>query len=107
MFYKLDKDKNVVPSSLEEWATFIENELPSNYRQVGRDIVNGKVISTIFIGLCHNYIPHSGIPIVFETMIFDESQHAIYQKRYSTWKEAEEGHEEAIEWIKKDCNKNE
>ena len=106
MFYKLDEDKNVVKSSLEEWQNFIVGNLPTNYKHVGDDEVNGKRISTVFLGLCHNYNPYSNIPIVFETMIFDEGKD-IYQERYSTWKEAEEGHKKAVEWVKNGCKDTE
>lgn len=37
MYYKLDENKNVVKSSLEEWSDFIEGRLPTNYRHVGND----------------------------------------------------------------------
>jgi hypothetical protein len=105
MFYKLDENKNVVESSIEEWATFIEGKdnFPTNYRHVGDEIINGKRISTVFLGLCHNFHPYSKIPIVFETMVFKENGSENYMERYSTWKEAEDGHQRAIEWVKGGC----
>jgi hypothetical protein len=36
--------------------------------------------------------------MVFETMI-DGGEHDMYQKRYSTWEEAEKGHGEAIRLV--------
>jgi hypothetical protein len=107
MFYKLDENKNVIPSSLEEYKTFIVGELPTNYKHVGDDIINGHRVSTIFLGLCHNYDPFSNIPIVFETMVFQNDRSDIYQERYSTWKEADEGHKRAIEWVKNGCKEDE
>ena len=103
MYYKLDENKNVVSSSLEEWANFIEGKFPTNYRHVGYEIINGKRISTVFIGLCHNFNILSNTPIVFETMIFDGDNSLDYQERYSTWKEAEEGHKKAVKWVKYGC----
>lgn len=105
MYYKLDENKNVVPCSLEEWANFIEGRLPTNYFHVGNEIINEKRISTIFLGLCHNYDPFSHVPIVFETMVFD-NRRGIYQTRYSTWQEAEEGHKRAIQWVKDGCKED-
>lgn len=108
MYYKLDENKNVIPSSLEEWANFIEGNSPTNYRHVGDEVINGYRISTVFLGLCHNFYHNSAnIPIVFETMIFKEDKSLDYQERYSTWKEAEEGHKRAIEWVKKGCKEDE
>lgn len=103
MYYKLDENKNVVPSSLEEWAKFIEGKFPTNYRHVGDEFINGKRISTVFLGLCHNWNPSSSIPIVFETMIFDGDESLNYQERYSTWQQAEEGHQRAVEWVNNGC----
>ncbi len=97
-YYKLDEDKNVSESSLEEWATFIEKTFPINYVHVGDDTVYGRRVSTVFIGVDHNFNPYSKIPLIFETMVFDGDT-PIYQDRYSTWKEAEEGHKDAIEWV--------
>ena len=103
LYYKLDENKNVIPSSLEEWSTFIGDLFPANYRRVGYDTVNGKRISTVFMGLCHNYTSNSNIPLVFETMIFDENKQVIYQERYPTCNEAEEGHKEAVQWVLDGC----
>jgi hypothetical protein len=107
MFYKLDKNKNVVPSSMEEWATFIEGTFPANYKHVGDDIVNGHRVSTVFLGLCQNFDFRDKTPIVFETMVFQNDRSDIYQERYATWKQAEEGHQRAIEWVKNGCKEDE
>lgn len=103
MYYKLDENLNVLPSSLEEYTTFKEKTFPTNYIHVGDKTIDGKRISTIFVGICHNFNIFDGYPIVFETMIFDENDHGIYQERYSTWQEAEEGHKRAVEWVKNGC----
>jgi|SRR6478736_365704 len=107
-YYKLDENKNVVKSSLEEWATFIEGEanLPANYRIIGNDTICCKRVSTVFLGMCWSFHPDWGFPLVFETMVFDEKDCGIYQRRYSTWEDAELGHERAIQWVKEEL-KNE
>lgn len=112
LFYKLDENKKVMPSSLEEWSELIDGRLPTNYRHVADDMIEGKRVSTVFHGLCHNYnlsieIPSVFKPLVFETMIFDNKQAENYQERYSTWEEAEEGHKRAIEWVKGGCKEDE
>jgi hypothetical protein len=53
-------------------------------------------VSTVFLGLDHNW--GDGPPILFETMIFG-GERDEYQERYSTWGEAEEGHQRAIELV--------
>lgn len=102
MFYKLDENKNVVPSSMEEWSTMIEGRLPTNYIHVGDDTVNGFRVSTVFIGLWHGLHDIKLTPVVFETMVFDDATD-IYVDRYTTWDEALEGHQRAIEWVKNGC----
>ena len=106
MYYKLDENKNVVKSSLEEWANFIEGRLPTNYKHVGDDTINGYRISTVFLGLCHNFVYHDKTPIVFETMVFKSRGSEIYQRRYCMWQQAEAGHQEAINWVKNGCKED-
>jgi hypothetical protein len=50
--------------------------------------------------LCIDHRFGSGPPLLFETMIFGEEDDE-YQKRYSTWKEAEEGHQIAVNYARK------
>jgi hypothetical protein len=62
--------------------------------RVARTEINDKCfVSTVFLGLDHNW--GRGEPLLFETMIFggplDQDQW-----RYSTWDEAERGHEEVM-----------
>lgn len=52
-------------------------------------------VSTVFLGLDHRF-GDNGPPLVFETMIFGGPQDS-YQERYSTWEEAEAGHDRAVQ----------
>lgn len=63
------------------------------WRRVGKDEVNNVVVSTVFLrGIDHSY--GSGPPLLFETMVFPEnSLNELYCQRYSTWEEAERGHQ--------------
>jgi hypothetical protein len=60
---------------------------------VAQDELGSIRVSTVFLGIDHN-LSGKGPPLLFETMIFGGT-HNDYQKRYSTYKEAEEGHKEA------------
>lgn len=55
-------------------------------------------VSTVFLGLNHNFYC-TGPPLLFETMIFG-GEHDQYQERYTTKKEAIEGHKRALKIIK-------
>lgn len=87
-------------SNVTDWGRWFQNN--SNNCIVGSDTKNGVRVSTVFIGLDHNFNPRltgEVNPILFETMIFG-GKHNLYQERYSTWEEAEIGHKKALEMIK-------
>lgn len=95
MYYILDghtpvKVKNVM--EYHEW--YMENAVV----HVKLDkLPNGVDVSTVFLGLDHNYYG-GGKPILFETMIFG-GEHEHFMNRYSTWEEAEAGHQDAINMV--------
>lgn len=94
--YILDDDHNpVVMDDAFEWARWFED---TEKRRVARTELDGGVlVSTVFLGLDHNFFG-SGPPILFETMIFG-GKYDQYMQRYSTWKEAEEGHEYCVKMV--------
>ena len=78
--------KKVVPCyDLYKWANWMKNA----DRKVASDKKGGIMVSTIFLGLDHNF--GQGEPLLFETMVFG-GEHDEDMDRYSTWEEAEEGH---------------
>lgn len=87
--YILDADRNVVPASLMEWARYFE----SADRIVRKSVVGEVSVSTVFLGIDHQY--GDGPPLLFETMIFG-GQHDQWCARCSTWQEAEAQHDQAI-----------
>lgn len=58
--------------------------------------IYGELISTVFLGLDHSF--WGGPPLIFETMLFPRWGGEEYQERYSTEREALDGHE-ALEMI--------
>lgn len=108
------------------WARWMEEH--DKDRKVGDTRVGPYWVSTVFLGLDHNW--GEGPPLLFETMVFDtrlpqprplselreetERRKAgenveikyegptcwteQYQKRYSTWDQAALGHLEAVAW---------
>jgi hypothetical protein len=71
-------------------------------KHIALDEINGKRISTVWLGLNHNYF--GGKPLIFETMVFGErGGHEEYMDRYSTWDEAVEGHKKAVAWVLNGC----
>lgn len=84
-FYYLKDKKIIRTTNVREWAKEFEKN-----RMVAQDRVNNSFISTVFLGIDHNY-SGQGKPLLFETMVFggelDEEQ-----MRYSSWDEAVDGH---------------
>ena len=93
--YKLDENGEPVPcESTEDWGKSMRAE-----RHVAKDLVNGYLVSTIFLGLDHRY--GEGPPLLYETMVFkDGSWNDLYSDRYSTRAEAVDGHKRGIEFAK-------
>ena len=100
------KGKEIVPVDLLEWGKWFE----AADRHIGNDTINGKKISTVFLGLDHQF--GDGPPLLFETMVFDTGKKEKYkiggrekesmgkeleQVQYSTDEEAEAGHKRFVE----------
>lgn len=95
IFYKLDEDGNVRTCSQREWSSFIEG--PVEGRVVGKSEVGRYEVSTVFLGLDHNY-SDKGDPLVFETMVFDsrKEEDPSLIARYSNMSDAKIGHATAV-----------
>lgn len=58
------------------------------------EVAPGVIVSTVFLGVDHSH--GSGPPILFETMVFNDYGDDGTQDRYSTWGDAEAGHERVV-----------
>ena len=114
IYYRLNPDKSVTPilgrlrddqSAALEWAREFEK---FESRIVAHDVVDGRLVSTVFLGLDHGF-SMSGPPVLFETMVFSdgvktfkwgtherEYHEELDQRRYCTWAEAVAGHAEIL-----------
>jgi hypothetical protein len=93
-YYILERGRVVPvtgPNAMLIWAQWLEDD--KNRRHVGSDQIGQLWVSTVFMGLDHNW-SDDGEPILFETMIFtdDKEMHDLHCRRYSTMEEAERGH---------------
>ena len=79
--YKLEKKTPVPAKDLSEWAEWME----SADRRVAETSFAWGRVSTVFLGLNHNYsLDPNDPPLLFETMIFGGgSEDNCY--RYCTW----------------------
>lgn len=95
MHYILNKDKEVIPAPLREWASFFEEGnrvvAKSEAEAIRPDGSKYTVeVSTVFLGLDHRY-DGEGPPIVFETMVFGGELDQDME-RCSTWVQAKKMH---------------
>ena len=88
--------------TMEQWAASYGRFDP----HVGESIIrlrgNMYRVSTVWLGLDHNWRP-GGPPLIFETMIFEGEgfTEAGAMWRYSTSKQAIRGHMHAVRWLKR------
>lgn len=96
-YYRLQGRVAVPCKDAAEWGYFFFK----TDRQVALTEIGCLQISTVFLGLDHNYFG-KGDPVLFETMIFDGEDN--YQERCCTWEQAEVMHAKAVEiakeWIR-------
>ena len=67
-------------------------------RHVADTLIGEVRISTVFLALDYSF-SMKGPPILFETMILGGEDDG-FQRRYCTWQEAEQGHQEIVLFVK-------
>lgn len=90
--YYILEGREIIPVDCLTWAKWFER---AKNRVIARDAFEDVLVSTVFLGLDHQWIPDLP-PLLFETMIFG-GRHDQYQARYSTYDEALEGHRFALQ----------
>jgi hypothetical protein len=87
-------DRQGNPITLEEWMRLSGDKI------VRQDEVGDYFVSTVWLGINHNFHP-IGPPLIFETMVFpSESWRDLECCRYSTEEEALEGHERMLNEVR-------
>ena len=95
-YWILKNKKPIHTEDIHIWGRFFED---INNRRVAMDILpNGKKVSTVFLGIDHNF--GEGDPHLFETMVFDKDSKDEEVERCSTWEQAEEMHRRMVDKYK-------
>jgi len=80
---------------------YIALTMDPEYRVVKQDRVGECFVSTVWLGLNHQYAP-LGQPIIFETMVFVDGRGDLDCERYETEEQARQGHVKMIyRWAKR------
>jgi len=88
----------------EEWSRWLDR-VPDELRIVGKAEIGHYRVSTVFMGLCHQFNPNDDRPILFETMVLDHREGldetgVIPTRRESTWEGAEIDHIEVCKEVR-------
>jgi hypothetical protein len=89
-----------------KWARWFETA----DRRVAQETIGPYFVSTVFLGLDHNFAPSPNAPpLLFETMVFRRTgavEHSDYvaQERCSTWEEAEAQHQRLAAQYRREIN---
>ena len=84
------------PIALRQWAELMEANLD---RHVADDMVGDVRVSTVWLGLNHNW-SGQGPPLIFETMVFG-GVHDEEQWRYPSHHAALAGHDQVVTMVRK------
>ena len=96
-WYILDENNKPVRSaSVIEAAEWLDKN--PERKAVKQENIGDIFISTVFLGLDHAW--DSDIPVLWETMIFG-GEHDQYQERYTSYEDALEGHQIALNLVNK------
>lgn len=91
------KKKQPVRVDLTEWAAWFEK---SDNRTVARTQIGDADVSTVFLGLDHNF-SGGGPPLIFETLVFGGTYDGEMM-RCSSWQQAEAAHKAMCERVAAD-----
>lgn len=94
-WYILDENNKPIRSTIVDCGKWLE-ENPER-KAVKQEHIDDIFISTVFLGLDHAW--DSDIPVLWETMIFG-GDHDQYQDRYTSYEDALEGHQIALNLVK-------
>lgn len=93
-------DRQGLPMSVDAWSA----KANVKYKRVALTTVRGYMISTVWLGLDHNF-SGKGPPLIFETMVFKGRSHMdLFCARYATEEGARIGHNFVVYAIRRGMN---
>lgn len=92
-----DRDGKPIPDDYYNTEKHGRKYKSSTERRVARTVVGDITVSTVWLGLDHDYL--TGVPVIFETMTFGEPWENEME-RYSTELDAMRGHLRVVERLR-------
>lgn len=93
-------DPDEIGSSFYQRRLSIEQTGIDPHRVAFDDLGSGLSVSTVFIGIDHNFL-RGGPPLIFETMVFGGGDMLDLQcERCSTWEQAEQQHARIVAYAR-------
>jgi hypothetical protein len=101
LFFKLE-GKTAIPVFNDAYVQWILEDPLHGSRTVRLDVLRSgaevvRVSTTFLMGINHRWLEDTD-PLLFETMVFGSTMNHA-QWRYSTWEQAEAGHQEVLEQL--------
>lgn len=98
--YQFYYDMEGNPIDIKQWGKLFGD---TKKRRVGQDEFSGYTVSTVWMGINHNFVGNP--PLIFETMVFgpdslDGTEVEEFTERYSTIAEAKTGHRKTVAAVK-------
>lgn len=94
-----DRDGNVI--NLAQWGMLRASD---NYHRVAETQVGPYWVSTVWLGIDHNFTSAGDPPIIFETMVFAPNDDSLGGDldcvRYATEAQARQGHDEMVTLVR-------
>lgn len=96
-WYILKRGRPVKAKSIKHYHYW---SLNSKYKNVKQEHIGDVFISTVFLGLDHAFPwDEDQTPVLWETMIFGGEHDQSYQERYTSYEDALEGHQTALNLV--------
>lgn len=92
-YYILDEQGTPVLTDVMAWAHWFQAH--TTERVVAQTRQGDVSVSTVFLGMDHNYMGESPTPLLYETLVFG-GPHDGRLERYSTSSEALDGHDAMV-----------
>lgn len=95
-----DRGEPELCGDLITWARWFEAASENGARKVARDRVGNCEVSTVFLGLDHNF-EDGGLPVLWETMVFGGELNGEADRCSGNRIDAERMHKKMVDYVRR------